>query len=368
MHRSRKSFSFLILISTLKVLLVPVTGETLPNADSLDLPTLQRADTGTKVDSTALLDSTVHLNALTPLAMEKSMGPAGDLSEEDLAWAPQAAPSPVRFLTGHGISYGRGRTSDVGFHGLDSMSLALRQYPGSGRISEKISVATDFSFQRSELQTGNANFSLQFREQGLSLQAQVGVTYASLIYNTVSRTEKNKGQAELVSTFAASVSKAFALDVDSTWEWTLGGGYDNYGGEFKTWDGFTSLGKTWKEFDWLAEASGYQQHQSQTRTIKCKLGSGKLCAQTQDSSAVEGFSIAVFGEWDHEAHYLSVKASLDWQMTTSVQSRYRTIGVGYIYSPLIWLNLGVSAVREKALDETTGSSYWLFGSTVSLKF
>ncbi len=348
--------------------MVPAGGETLPNADSLDLPTLQRTDPGTIEDSTALLDSTVHLDALTPPAMEKPKGEAGALSQEDLAWAPQATPSPVRFLTGHGISYGSGRASDMGFHGMDSMSLALRQYPGSGRISEKISVATDFSFQRSELQTGNANFSLQFREQGLSLQAQVGATYASLVYNSVSRTEKTRGQAELVSTFAASVSKAFALDVDSTWEWTLGGGYDNYGGQFKTWDGFTSLGKTWKEFDWLAEVSGYQQHQSQRRTIKCKLGSGKLCSQTQDSSAVEGFSLAVFGEWDHGAHFLSVKASLDWQMTTSVQSKYRTIGVGYIYSPLNWLNLGISAIREKALDETTGSSYWLFGSTVSLKF
>ncbi len=349
MNNSLRRIFLQLVVSLAGLFLSHLSAETLADTSAMNPPILPLIDSATK-------------------PLEKLSDLSGDLAEENLGWTPQPTSSHFRFLTGHGISLGQGRASEAGLHGMDSLSLTFRQYPGAGRISEKVSVSTDFSFQRSTLQTGIANFSLQFREQGLTLQAVAGATYASLVFNTLSRTEKTKGQAELVSTFAASVSKAFALDVDSTWEWTLGGGYDNYGGEFKTWDGFTSLGKTWKEFDWLAEASGYQQHQSQTRTIKCKLGSGKLCSQTQDSSAVEGFSLAVFGEWDHKAHFLSVKASLDWQMTTSVQSRYRTIGVGYIYSPLYWLNLGVSAIREKALDATTGSSYWLLGSTVSLKF
>ena len=250
---------------------------------------------------------------------------------------------------------------------MDSLSLALRQYPGAGRFSEKISLTSDFNLQKSLVQTATADFSLQFRHHGLTLGTKAGITYASLVYNTLSRIEKMKVEAELVATFSASVSKAFSLDADSTWEWVLGGGYDNYGGEFKTWDGYTSLEKTWRDFAWLAQASTYQQHQSQTSTVKCKLGTAKTCSQTMDSTAVVGLGLSLFGEWDHEVHLLSVKTSLDWQFTAG-SSRYRTVGVGYIYSPLLWLNLGLSALREKALDAEKGGSYWLLGSTVSLRF
>ena len=274
---------------------------------------------------------------------------------------------------------GQGRASDQGLHAHDSLKLSVRQYPSKGRIKEDLSLATNTNLDKDKLQTGDADLSLQFRGGGYTLGSEAGLTYTSILYNKLNRVEITKSKASLDLHYGVNLGKSFTLDADSLWEWSLGGGYDDYGGQFKTGSGYTSLDFSWTDFEVLAEASGYQQNQSSgSRSTDCKRKSGRLCLDGSGTSgpkagaalgsdiSVKGLGISMEGEWDHGDHLLAVKTGMDWQLE-SVSARIISMGSGYTYSPFAWLGLGVYVQWEKDLDATTRAIFRVVGVSLSLK-
>jgi hypothetical protein len=303
----------------------------------------------------------------------------GEALDLEVQGVEPASPARLRFTTGHGLAVGQGRTSDQGLHAHDSLKISLRQYLGEGRIKEDFSILTNSNVAKQNLQADETGLTLQYRQNGFTLGSEFGMTYSSILYNKLSRSENVKASVTADFLYGLSIAKSFALDPDSSWEWTLGGGYNDYAGQFKTSNAYTSIDFIWQDFEILTEASGYRQIEKTSQgTNTCKKKSGRLCTDGSGltgSSPVEaagatvsvnGLGISMEGDWDNEAYLVSIKTGLDLQLG-SAPTRIVSVGFGYAYSPFAWLALGFNVHREKNLDVSSLAVFQIAGASFSIK-
>ncbi|GEM_PF-3507021 len=277
-------------------------------------------------------------------------------------WA-QAPFKAVKLNTGHGLEFGRGRKIDNGLHAGDSLSLSLRQRPGAGRLTESASLEANTNLQKQTLQSGEADLDLHYRLAGFSVGGGAGLSYASVVFDKLSRTEKVNSGASTDLLMSADATQRIALDADSAWEWRIRCGYDAVGTSFKTLSASTGLRRTLGEFEIAAQASGYGQQQTGSVST-CAGKGGKNCADSTETATVHGMGVSLVGEWDNGNHLVSAQAGMDWLWAATPQ-RILTVGLGYAYSPWSWLDIGAFVLREKDFDAAANAKFWEAGTGIS---
>jgi len=311
------------------------------------------------------------LLALTP-AILQAQDAGGPESEGQIVTKADAShlSHPWIFSTAHGLAVGRGQPSYNGLHLQDSLSVTARQNGAGGRLSEDFSASTNeglvSSAQPGSLQDWDAGLALKYKRAGSAVGAEGGVTYAAILYNKLTRKVKQKTKAEATTRYGLSASQAFSLDADSTWEADLAVGFDELTGTFRTLDFSTGLTKTLGDFELNGLVTGFHQDQNLS-TVVCTGKGSKSCSDSTSQSSSRGFGISADGGWDNDTHAITIKTGMDWQFAADVE-RTVLMGLGYIYSPAQWIDIGADVQRENNLDVKKNAKVWLAAVSVRLTF
>lgn len=292
--------------------------------------------------------------------------PAEAESDPVPADSSEAPPRHLRFFFGQGLDFGHGRKSENGLHPKDTLLLSVRQFGDVGRFSENLTVVSDVSVPKRDIQASEALAGLRYRRGGFTLGGEAGYAYALIVYNRVTRTAKQKTAASADFQGDADLSQTFVFGADSAWEWRTGGGYEDISGSFRTWSGNTTVTRTLGDFELALEVSGYEQTQIQgVRHCTGKNGGGKACTDSDSTSNVQGVASETDANWYPGDHAVSLSASLEFP-TQPASARILTLGAGYAYSFRKWLDAGVHAQWERESGGTAPYKFWLMGMGISI--
>ena len=278
----------------------------------------------------------------------------------------------VSLTTAHGLVVGKGNVTYNGAHVQDSLSVQVKQDLIHGTLSETGSASVNTALKSNTLQDGVGDFSLKYKIAGIALGANIGLNYATVLYNPKSKQENQNSGSQLNMAYGVSLSKNTVLNSDSTLEWNIGGSYDAIQDQFKTLSGSTDVEKTWGDFTLDISLSAFNQTQYvNLDPCNSKPGNGASAKQCNDnlvrqpatSTNINGYGLGASLDWTGDLNALSFSTSMDWQISSSVQPTF-TGGVTYTFTPYKWLNLNLMASREANLNDTKKTKLWLLGTSV----
>lgn len=263
------------------------------------------------------------------------------------------------FSTAHGLVLGKGNVYYNGAHVQDAVLFKLKQKIVSGLVYETVSGSINTALNSKTIQDGNGDFAVGFKKNGYSLGANLGLSYATIIYNKQSGKiiynkqsgkEKSikKSASQISPSWGLSLSKATVFSLDSSWEWSIGATYDEIQNQFQTTGGSTYLQKTCGDFDLTGSLSAYHQKQIDSVT-----------------TSFNGYAITSNLDWTGDVNLISLTLGFDLQASTSLQSKIIS-GIAYTYSPWAWLDLNLMASGELNLDAVQNAKLWLLGSSVRI--
>lgn len=313
--------------------------------------------------STTLIGLLIFSLLISPRALK------AELSDDSL---PQ---KKVSLTTAHGLVVGKGNVTYNGAHVQDSLSVKVKQDLFDGTLSETGSASVNTSLNSKTLQDGTGDFTLKYKISGIALGANLGLNYATVLYNKQSRRENQNSGSQLNTAYGMSIAKNTVLNSDSTLEWNIGGSFDAIQDQFKTLGGSTDVEKTWGDFVLDLSLSAFNQTQYvNLDTCNSKPGNGpgaKQCNTTSStissSTNLNGYGIGASLDWTGDLNAISFSTSMDWQITSSVQ-RIVSGGLTYTLTPYKWLNLNLMGSRETYLDAAKNSKLWLLGTSVGFFF
>ncbi len=289
-------------------------------------------------------------------------------SGSSAARSESSAPVTVKWtgFAAQGLAYGRGRPSYNGAHALDSLSLTGKQSEDANIFLETLDAAADAKPASDRIQEGEGGLTCKYKRNGFTASLNAGLDYTTALYEKRSRSAKVKSKATLYELFGGELKQKIILDADSNWEWTSSTGYDDEGGQYRTWNFSSGLADDLGDFDVSAEVDGFRESATQD-AAPCNSKSGKGCSTQSETSIIKGIGLAAGADWNPDAHLLAVQVKLDWQSSQSVE-RILTLGAGYTYSPWNWLDIGAGFTHEAYLNVKKNPAYWQASSVLDCHF